>query len=140
AATGDTAAATGGATPGGASTTDAGPTPAAADPKALANARGELDAALSKVQRCTADSDCRTVATGGKACGGPTAYRAYSTLVTPTDQMEALAARERQLSLANARASGRVSPCFMLADPGAHCEAHQCTTAPPGNNAGALTR
>ncbi|HEX7689715.1 MAG TPA: hypothetical protein VF453_18565, partial [Burkholderiaceae bacterium] len=107
------------------------------DPRRLDSVRANLDAALAKGASCSADSECRTVAVGGKACGGPTGYRAYSAQGADPKTIESLAADERQLSLQQARAEGRVSPCFMLADPGAHCEAHKCVTGPsaglPGN-------
>jgi hypothetical protein len=102
------------------------------DPRRLDSVRANLDAALARGASCSADAECRTVAVGGKACGGPTGYRAYSSQGADPKTVESLAADERQLSLQQARAEGRVSPCFMLADPGAHCEAHKCVTGPAG--------
>ncbi|MET0382188.1 MAG: hypothetical protein ABW032_02080 [Burkholderiaceae bacterium] len=96
----------------------------------LAAVRAQLETALAGASRCTADGDCRNVATGAKACGGPTGYRAYSALGGDAATIDALAERERALSLAEARASGRVSTCSMVADPGAHCHANRCATGP----------
>jgi len=114
---------------------------AAATAQALDATRAQLDAALAKASRCSADTQCRSVATGGKACGGATGYRAYSTQGADAAAIEALAAKERELSLTQARASGRVSACFMLADPGARCVHDKCVTGgaePP--DSGAATR
>jgi hypothetical protein len=102
----------------------------AASAAALISTRAQLDALLAGAASCSQDSECKTVSTGGKACGGPTAYRAYSDKGPGANRIPDLAASERQLSLDDARASHRVSPCFMLADPGGHCEAGTCQTGP----------
>ena len=70
----------------------------------LATVDAQLDTTLSKASACTVDTECHTVAVGAKACGGPTSYRAYS--------------------------SKTVSTCYMLADPGAHCQQNKCVTGP----------
>ena len=46
----------------------------------------------------------------------------------------ALAQRERDLAAQAARESHQVSTCFMLADPGARCQANKCVTGRPGTN------
>ena len=99
----------------------------------LAGVRAQLEATLAKASACRADSECRTVATGAKACGGPTAYRAYSASAADPTKVAALAQREHDLGMAQARASGEVSACFMLADPGAHCEQNHCVTGAAGS-------
>ena len=96
----------------------------------LATVRTQLESTLTQASACSADTECRTVATGAKACGGPTAYRAYSTAKADPKAVGDLAQREHELGMAEARASGQVSPCFMLADPGAHCQQHKCVTGP----------
>jgi hypothetical protein len=96
--------------------------------------RAQLEATLDKAATCSADSECRTVATGAKACGGPTAYRAFSVSKADPKAVADLAEREHDLGMAEARASGQVSPCFMLADPGAHCQKNKCVTGPAGTN------
>ena len=104
-------------------------TPAAGD---LASVESQLDATLGKASACSADAECRTVAVGAKACGGPTGYRAYSGKTVSPDSVEALAQHERELAAAQARASHQVSPCFMLADPGARCVQNKCVTGRAG--------
>ena len=96
----------------------------------LAAANAQLEATLNNASACTADSECHSVAVGAKACGGPTAYRAYSSKPVSTASVEAQAQHQRDLAAEAARASHQVSPCFMLADPGAHCEQHKCVTGP----------
>jgi len=109
--------------------TDTPAAPAAGD---LASAESRLDATLTQAAACTADTECRTVAVGAKACGGPTGYRAYSGKTVSPDSVEALAQHERELAAAQARASHQVSPCFMLADPGARCVQNKCVTGRAG--------
>jgi hypothetical protein len=106
------------------------PPAAAASSGDLAAVHAQLEALLGKASACSADTECRSVATGAKACGGPTGYRAYSATRADPAQVAALAQREHDLGMAQARQSGGVSACFMLADPGAHCEQHRCVTGP----------
>jgi hypothetical protein len=100
----------------------------------LATADAQLDTTLSKAGTCTVDTECHSVAIGAKACGGPTGYRAYSSKTVSTASVDALAQHERDLAAQAARESHQVSPCFMLADPGAHCQQNKCVTGPAGAN------
>jgi hypothetical protein len=104
-------------------------------PSAASGVSGELDAAnarldtaLNNASACSADTQCRAIAVGARACGGPTGYRAYSTTSAASADIDALAQRQRELSAEAARASHQVSPCFMLADPGARCYQNKCVT------------
>jgi|GEM_PF-331074 len=107
-------------------------TPAVPSGGDLAAVESQLDATLGKASACTADAECRSVAVGAKACGGPTGYRAYSGKTVSPDSVEALAQHERELAAAQAKASHQVSPCFMLADPGARCQQNKCVTGRAG--------
>jgi hypothetical protein len=98
----------------------------------LASVESQLDGVLTKASACTADAECRSVAVGAKACGGPTGYRAYSGKTVSPDSVDALAQHERELAAAQAKASHQVSPCFMLADPGARCQQNKCVTGRTG--------
>jgi hypothetical protein len=100
----------------------------------LTAVRAQLDKSLADASSCSADAECRTVATGAKACGGPTAYRAFSAKGADPQAIADLAQHERDLTMIQARESGRVSACFMLADPGAHCQKNKCVTGPAGTN------
>ncbi len=75
---------------------------------------------------CTASTECKTVAVGARACGGPDGYLAYSTSTTPTATIEALAARHAKRKRAAVSASGMVSTCNIVTDPGAICDQSVC--------------
>jgi hypothetical protein len=106
----------------------------------LADVEARLDGVLKSAQACSSADECRTVPVGGKACGGPTGYRAYSSKHADTQAVEALARQEHELAMAEARASGRVSNCMIQADPGARCVQGQCVTGGPNAPNGAVTR
>jgi len=99
----------------------------------LASVRAQLETTLANAAACSADTDCHSVAVGAKACGGPTGYRAFSGKNVDPASVQALAQHERDLAATAARESHQVSTCFMLADPGARCEATKCVTGRPGS-------
>jgi len=105
-----------------------------------AEVEARLDRMLKAAEACSTPEECRTVAVGGKACGGPTGYRAYSAKDADPGAVEALAQEERELAMADARASGRVSNCMIEADPGARCVQNKCVTGGPNAPRGAVTR
>jgi hypothetical protein len=96
-----------------------------------ASVQARLDSTLDGASACTVDTECHSVAVGAKACGGPTGYRAYSSKTVSTTSVEALAQQERDLAAQAARDSHQVSPCFVLADPGARCQQNKCVTGRP---------
>ena len=77
---------------------------------------------------CDAPAQCKTLAIGAKACGGPESYVAYSTKQSDGAKLTALAARDAEArKKADARA-GMVSTCSVVSDPGATCDAGRCVT------------
>jgi len=90
----------------------------------------QLGQKLASAAACTVDAECHSVAVGAKACGGPTGYRAYSSKTVSSASVDALAQRQRDLAAQAARESHQVSTCYMLADPGAHCQQNKCVTGP----------
>lgn len=83
-----------------------------------------LEAALHALigdAACAGPEQCRTVAVGAKACGGPQAYLAWSTLRTNEaalkEAAEAFSASRRR----DVERSGAASNCAMVVDPGAYC-------------------
>jgi hypothetical protein len=98
----------------------------------LASVDAKLDTMLANASACTVDPECHSVAVGAKACGGPTGYRAYSSKTVSSASVDALAQQQRDLAAQAARASHQVSTCYMLGDPGAHCEKNKCATGPAG--------
>ena len=88
------------------------------------------DAGLAEVRQlisqavCTSDADCRTMAIGSKACGGPEAYLAWSVRQTDPQALSAAAARHAdQQRTQNQKPGGRMSNCAWVSDPGAQCVA-----------------
>jgi hypothetical protein len=69
---------------------------------------------------CVSDAQCRTVAIGASACGGPAAYLAWSTLRTDAAAVRQAAERYTRRSAVPPR-RGDASTCRVLADPGAVC-------------------
>jgi hypothetical protein len=107
--------------------TAAGPVPPAAP------AKSEDAAALLVRMRsmvgiaaCTESAQCRTVAVGAHACGGPEGYLPYSTAVTLAAPLEALAVRHAERRRAETAASGALATCNVIPDRGAVCVARTC--------------
>ncbi len=86
---------------------------------------------------CTADSQCRTIGVGAKACGGPAAWRPWSTQNGPkAETLQSLADQLATLQRHRQAQSGMVSTCSYLPDPGAVCQAQRCVlkkTADPAS-------
>ena len=86
---------------------------------------------------CTESAQCKTLAIGASACGGPDSYLAYSTATTAAGPLQALAMRHARQRNAELMKSGEASACQFVVDPGAQCRAGTCvlgagpTPAPP---------
>lgn len=86
----------------------------------------KIDAAIGTAS-CTTDSQCRTLGVGAKACGGPAAWRPWSTQHTPkAKDLQSLADQLATLQRQRQAQSGMVSTCQYLSDPGAVCQAQRC--------------
>jgi len=95
---------------------------AAADEAALlARLRQEIGDAP-----CSADTQCRSLAVGHKACGGPQQWWAWSTTTARGERLQAWADELAALQKQRDEASGRMSNCQYVADPGAVCQARRC--------------
>ena len=70
---------------------------------------------------CSGDGQCRTVAVGAKACGGPEAYLAWSTLRTDEAALVTAVAEYSAKRRADVSDSGLASNCALVTDPGAYC-------------------
>lgn len=75
---------------------------------------------------CTDSSQCRTVAIGARACGGPQGYLAWSTTQTDGGALRDLAERYKAERQAEIRQKGEMSDCRFIADPGASCRSGTC--------------
>jgi hypothetical protein len=85
---------------------------------------------------CTADTQCRTMGVGAKACGGPAAWRAWSTQGgTKGEALQNLADQLATLQRQRQAQSGMVSTCTYLPDPGAVCQAQRCVLKTTANAA-----
>ncbi|MES2900504.1 MAG: hypothetical protein V4723_12310 [Pseudomonadota bacterium] len=106
--------------------------PVAQAPKAGAGAglMQELQAAVGAAA-CDSAAQCKTVAIGHKACGGPESYIAYSTKTDGT-KVTSLAARYADARKGENQRSGMISNCMLLRDPGATCSAGRCVTLEAG--------
>lgn len=78
---------------------------------------------------CRADSQCRSMPVGAKACGGPAGYLAWSIEGTDATRLAALAARQAEAQRRENEASGIRSNCALVTDPGAACVAGRCRLA-----------
>ena len=84
---------------------------------------------------CSTDAQCRTVAVGAKACGGPAGYLAWSTQGTDAEKLADLAARQTEAQRREVVAGGMRSNCAMVTDPGAACVAGHCELNSRGGGA-----
>lgn len=78
---------------------------------------------------CDSNAQCKTLAIGSKACGGPERYIAYSTKQSDVGRLTRLASADAAAKKAANERSGMVSNCMMAVDPGATCSAGRCVTA-----------
>jgi hypothetical protein len=86
--------------------------------------------ALAGTPSCSSDDQCHSLALGARPCGGPESYLVWSSAKTPQAEIQALGERYKAERRAANAASGRVSTCQFLMDPGAVCRAGTCQ---PGN-------
>jgi hypothetical protein len=98
------------------------PEPAHADPAAWSK---ELERAIGDAA-CDHDSQCRTIAVGHKACGGPERWVAWSTKVTDEAKLRALFAPRGAADLPPPERPGLRSNCAIVPDPGAVCVDGRC--------------
>lgn len=96
--------------------------------------------ALSAAATCSSGAQCRTVALGAKACGGPEAYLPWSSADPAAGaQVAALAAQYTAARRAQNRAAPQMaSDCRVTPDPGALCvpaaAGGHCVLGPSGVN------
>jgi hypothetical protein len=104
------------------------PAPAASEPES-ARLAGELRTLIGPAA-CSSSAQCRTVAVGAKACGGPASYLPWSTQATDAQRVAALAAQQAEAQRRELADSGRRSHCALVTDPGAACVAGRCELLP----------
>lgn len=87
--------------------------------------------ALIGAAACTDGSQCHTLALGARPCGGPQAYLPWSSASTDRAALAVLGEQFRKERAAAIAASGEMSDCRFLPDPGAVCRAGTCQLNPP---------
>lgn len=70
---------------------------------------------------CDSDSQCKTLAVGAKACGGPEYYLAWSTKRTDAAALGETAKSDLSAPRNMAANRGGASNCVFVTDPGAYC-------------------
>ena len=93
--------------------------------------------ALAGAAACSDDAQCHTLALGARACGGPESYLPWSSAHTPQSEIQALGERYKEERRAANEASGAMSTCRFMPDPGAVCRAGSCQL---GTGAAAVAR
>lgn len=107
----------------------AGPTAATDDRTSEATLLSNINTTIGEAP-CTADAQCRTLGVGARACGGPAAWRAWSTQSTSAQDLQPLADQLAALQRDRQARSGMASTCQYLPDPGAACVDRRCVLKP----------
>lgn len=117
------------------------PLPAASAPGRPAVLGAALDAEAALRRRieaeineapCTTDTQCKTLAVGEKACGGPEGWLAWSVLAGRPDVLHSLSGELAVMQRRRNQRSGMLSDCRHVPDPGAICRAQRCVLRPSG--------
>ncbi len=82
---------------------------------------------------CDSAAQCKTIAVGHKACGGPETYLVWSSKRSDPAKVARLADAYGSKRKDENIASGMASNCAMTMDPGATCNAGRCVAG--GGNA-----
>ena len=97
------------------------PASAADDEVSNGPARAWLVVARHLRTTCRQDDDCRSLAIGFRACGGPEGFVAWSASSTDADALRIAARHYERARRTQAAALGEASTCDILSDPGAFC-------------------
>jgi hypothetical protein len=120
------------ATPAAAAAPVAAPAAAPAASPAPAGLMQQIQAEVGDAA-CDTTAQCKTVAIGHKACGGPESYLPYSTKRSDGAKIERLATALAAERKTQDTKTGRMSTCSLVVDPGATCNAGRCVAG--GGNA-----
>jgi len=108
---------------------------AAAQAAAPAPLLQQLQAAIGDAA-CDSSDQCRTIAVGSKACGGPERYLPWSAKRSDGATLGRLAEQYAAARRIEDAKSGMMSTCELLMDPGAVCQQQRCVLQPRGPGAG----
>ena len=101
------------------------PAVAAGTPGAATDTLAQIRAMVGNAA-CSDNAQCRSLPLGARACGGPEAYLPYSTANLSEPSLLALAERYKAERQAGNAASGMMSNCRFIPDPGAVCRGGTC--------------
>ena len=79
---------------------------------------------------CRTSQDCRVIGIGARACGGPEAYRAWSSWRTPEAQLQKLVLDDAQFRRRQLDSLGMASTCAILTTPGVACGPRGAASSP----------
>lgn len=97
----------------------------AAPPPKAASPHEQLVAEIGDAA-CDSNAQCRTVAVGHKACGGPSGFLAWSSKRSNEARINELAKAQAEAARKEQQAGGMMSNCALVLDPGASCKASRC--------------
>ncbi|HIO91241.1 MAG TPA: hypothetical protein EYG68_00160 [Leucothrix mucor] len=84
---------------------------------------------LVENKACDNDAQCKSMAYGAKACGGPTSYLIYSIKHTNTARLTKEVKQYNQLAREDNIREGRISNCSMLMPVLPICKKKQCVAS-----------
>lgn len=85
---------------------------------------------------CDSSDQCRTLAVGSKACGGPERYLPWSSKRSDGARLGQVAEQYAQARRIEDEKSGMMSTCELIMDPGATCQQQRCVLLPRGPGRG----
>lgn len=89
---------------------------------------------------CDSSQQCRTLAYGHKACGGPERYVAWSAKRSDEARLTQLGKELAEQRRRQDEREGMMSTCSVTLDPGAVCEAGRCVLRPQSPGGAPLAR
>ncbi|WP_404341588.1 hypothetical protein [Pseudoalteromonas mariniglutinosa] len=98
---------------------------AAPDKADITAAQQQLEQLITD-PHCDNNSQCKVLAVGRRACGGPSSYIVYSTKMTIQDEVEKLAKHITTLESQYNTANNMMSICQHLTTPQAQCSNNNC--------------
>ncbi|MEO6665161.1 MAG: hypothetical protein ABIO65_00100 [Nitrospiria bacterium] len=99
----------------------------------------ELDREITELigaAACAVNEQCRLIALGHKPCGGPAAYRAYSSIGTAVVLLETRVTEYNRLAEQYHRKTNAISDCAILLAPIVQCVEGRCRTTTGESEAG----
>jgi hypothetical protein len=103
-------------------------------PVAISTLMQQIQAEIGDAS-CDSTQQCKTVAIGHKACGGPESYLVWSSKTGNGNKITSLAKAYAAERKGQTIKSGMMSTCSVVVDPGATCNAGYCVAGQAGLSA-----